>query len=217
MAQQPFEIPYYQTITLTIGQCKVTIKEKTGKLIEIFNKLHTEKKTTINNIKITNTNVKIGDNCEIYITLDNFKYIKSIFYKISQEYEQAMEIENRKLVMMKYYNMLDDIIKKDIEETTFFSIFQTEEPCEVENHILILKSILTQNEKRKAAKFLFDQYESKVKELYPEINIMYGIQKDIETWSTDEFYSSITYLCQTFQIPKFKEIMYQENTYYHYL
>jgi hypothetical protein len=209
------EIPKVQTFTLSFGNTKIKITMRTDDIIKSYEELMKNQETVIkikkyHDISISKTLVKIGDMCEINLSQDNFEHIMNVFTLHYDSYINAMSLENRRLVMIKYYNILDC---HEIE------LPETDNITEIENYINILKMTLRMNERIKSAKFIFDQYDSKIKELYPDINISYGhgMDKDKKKWTPDDYYSAITTLRNRKEIPNFKEEYYDEKTYDEYI
>jgi hypothetical protein len=209
------EIPKVQTFTLSFGNAKIKITMITDDIIKSYEELMKNQETMIKikkypDISISKTLVKIGDICEIKLSPDNFEHIMEVFTLHYDSYTNAMSLENRRLVMIKYYNILDC---REIE------LPETDDITEIENYINMLKMTLRMNEKILSAKFIFDQYDSRIKELYSGIDISYGpgMDKDKKKWSSDDYYSAITFLRRTYNIPNFKEEYYDEKTYDEYI
>jgi hypothetical protein len=200
--EQPFEIPRSQTITITFGDCKITFRDYTKILVKIHKTLDQTKKAVLKytmgqEITITETLVKIGEFCEIRIGPEEFQEIFNVFKKVNDDYEKAMETENRRLVLQKYYNM----INHPIPEFSKYIDLETREPEEIEFHINMLKNTLKHIDQINKARFAFEQYESRVKEMNPGIEINYGhrIPTDKNAWISDQYYSAITLLCRKFR------------------
>ena len=218
--EHPFEIRRSQTITITFGSCKITYYDDTKTLVTIYNTLCETKKTVLTytmgqKISITETLVKIGDNCEISIGPEEFQEIIDVFKKVNDDYEKAMELENRRLVLQKYYNM----VNHPIPYFTEYIDLETDDPEKIEEYINMLKRTLSHMDQINKAKFAFEQYESKVKEMNPGVEINYGHRtpKDKKSWIPDQYYGAITLLCRNFDIPRFEEKYYVEKTYDEYL
>lgn len=212
--EQPFEIPRSQTITITFGDCKITYRDYTKTLVKIHKTLDQTKKAVLKytmgqEITITETQVKIGEFCEIRIGPEEFQEIINVFKKVNDDYEKAMDPENRRLVLQKYYDMIDH----PLPGFTKYIDLETHEPEEIEFHINMLKNTLKNMDQTNKAKFAFEQYESKVKEMNPGIEINYGHRtpKDKKSWISDQYYGAITLLCRNFDIPRFEEEQYVEK------